>query len=145
MLDSKDKKLDGQSLWSFELPKEIEVSDEYAPLSSEDEELVLKVHQRLIQEVDLKAIESMGPGRSREAVEIAARTLAGEVAPTLYGERREQMVKRIVDDAIALGPLEPIVNDDTVSEVMINAPDEIYFERDGIIYLSALRFRDETT
>jgi len=47
-----------------------------------------------------------------------------------------------VDDAIGLGPLEPLVNDPTISEIMVNSPDEIYFERDGIIYLSALRFRD---
>ncbi len=129
-------------LWSFNLPKELELADEYAPLTPEDEEMVLKVHQRLIQEVDIKAVEKLGPERGHEAVEMAARALVAEVAPSLYGERKEMVIRRVVDDAVGLGPLEPLLKDATISEVMVNAPDEIYFERDGIIYLSALRFRD---
>src|SRR5574341_1888513 len=129
-------------LWSFDLPDVIEASDEFAPLSAEDEELVYTVHQRLIQEVDLQAVERLGPGRSREAVEMAARTLVSEVSSSMFGERKEQVIKRIADDAVGLGPLEPLVDDATISEIMVNSPEEIYFERDGIIYLSALRFRD---
>src|SRR5574341_837590 len=129
-------------LWSFDLPDVIEASDEFAPLSAEDEELVYTVHQRLIQEVDLQAVERLGPGRSREAVEMAARTLVSEVSSSMFGERKEQVIKRIADDAVGLGPLEPLVDDATISEIMVNSPQEIYFERDGIIYLSALRFRD---
>jgi len=129
-------------LWSFNLPKELEAADQFAPLSEEDEEVVQHAHQRLIQEVDLKAIERLGADRSHEAVEMATRALVAEVAPSLYGERKEQVVRRVVDDAVGLGPLEPLVKDRGISEVMVNAPDEIYFERDGIIYLSSLRFRD---
>ncbi len=130
-------------VWAFNRPDNVRDSDEFAPLSVEDEEIVQKVHQRLIQEVDLKAIEKLGPGRDHEAVEQAARTLIAEVAPSVFGEHREIVVKRVVDDAVGLGPLEPLVGDATISEVMVNSPDEIYFERDGIIYLSALRFRDK--
>jgi pilus assembly protein CpaF len=77
------------------------------------------------------------------AVVAAARQLVADSAPSLYGERKEMVIKRVVDDAIGLGPLEPLVSDPSISEVMVNAPDEVYFERDGIIYLSALRFRDK--
>jgi pilus assembly protein CpaF len=117
--------------------------DEFAPLSPEDEEIVLRVHQRLIQDMDLSAVERLGPERGREAVEQGVRTLVTEVAPTLYGERKQMVVRRVIDDAVGLGPLEPLINDTSISEVMVNAPGEIYFERDGIIYLSALRFRDK--
>ncbi len=133
---------DDTALWALKLPKGATAVDEYAPLSAEDEELVRRVHQRLIQEVDLEAVERLGVDRGHEAVEVATRTLLAEAAPTLYGERREMVVKRVVDDAVGLGPLEPLVKDASISEVMVNSPDEIYFERDGIIYLSALRFRD---
>jgi len=133
---------DGNGIWSFNLPDEILVTDEYAPLSPEDEQTVHAVHQRLIQEVDIKAVEKLGPERGQEAVEMATRALLAEVAPSLYGERKEQVIRRIVDDAVGLGPLQPLVKDQTISEVMVNSPEEIYFERDGIIYLSALRFRD---
>jgi len=143
MLWKNQSQQDGAALWNFDMPGIAEVTDEFAPLSPEDEELVLKVHQRLIQEMDLKAVEKLGPDRGREAVEAATRSLVAETSPSLYGERREQVVKRIVDDAIGLGPLEPLIKDRSISEIMVNAPDEVYFERDGIIYLSALRFRDK--
>jgi len=139
---SEFSKAEDGALWSFNPPREMGAVDEYAPLSAEDEEVVQHVHQRLIQEVDLKAVERLGPGRSHEAVEMATRALVAEVAPALYGERKEQVIRRVVDDAVGLGPLEPLVKDQSISELMVNAPDEIYFERDGIIYLSALRFRD---
>jgi pilus assembly protein CpaF len=116
--------------------------DEFAPLSPDDEEVVQKVHQKLIQDMDLTAVEKLGPQRGREAVEHGVRTLVADAAPHLYGERKEMVIRRVIDDAIGLGPLEPLVMDKSISEVMVNAPDEIYFERDGIIYLSALRFRN---
>src|SRR5437667_9976883 len=142
MLKPTESPGNGTGPWDFRLSKDVTVTDEYAPLLPEDERTAQLVHQRLIQEVDVKAVEKLGPDRSVEAVEMATRALLAEVAPALYGERKERVIRRIVDDAVGLGPLQPLVNDLSISEVMVNSPDEIYFERDGIIYLSALRFRD---
>src|SRR3990172_6728662 len=97
----------GAGLWSFSLGKDVTVSDESAPLSPEDEQTVQHVHQRLIQEVDIKAVERLGADRSMEAVEMATRALVAEVATALYGERKEQVIRRVVDDAVGLGPLQP--------------------------------------
>ncbi len=123
-------------------PADGQPMDDMAPLSREDENIVALVHRRLIQDMDLAAVENLGPERGREAVEAGVRSLVAEVGPQLFGERKELIVRRVIDDAIGLGPLEPLVNDPSISEIMVNAPDEVYFERDGIIYLSALRFRD---
>ena len=142
MLKSTEPTSNGASVWSINLPKEIGAPDDFAPLTIEGEEMVQLVHQRLIQEVDIKAIERLGPDRSLEAVEMATRALVMQVAPGIYGERREQIIRRVVDDAVGLGPLQPLIKDLDISEIMVNAPDEIFYERDGIIYLSALRFRD---
>ena len=124
-------------------PEDGQRTDDMSPLSKEDEDTVSLVHKRLIQDMDLAAVENLGPERGREAVEAGVRSLVAELGPQLFGERKELIIRRVVDDAIGLGPLEPLVNDPTISEIMVNAPDEIYFERDGIIYLSALRFRDK--
>ena len=142
MLKSTEPTSNGASAWSINLPQEIGAPDDFAPLTIEDEGTVQLVHQRLIQEVDIKAIERLGPDRSLEAVEMATRALVMQVAPGIYGERREQIIRRVVDDAVGLGPLQPLIKDLDISEIMVNAPDEIFYERDGIIYLSALRFRD---
>jgi pilus assembly protein CpaF len=142
MLKSTEPTSDSLGIWGLNLPSEIAAPDDFAPLSSEDEEIVQQVHQRLIQEVDIKAVERLGPDRSLEAVEMATRALVMQVAPGIYGERREQVIRRVVDDAVGLGPLQPLIKDRNISEIMVNAPDEIFYERDGVIYLSALRFRD---
>ncbi len=121
----------------------VKLSPDFEPLTPEAFDLIQRVHHRLIQEMDLQAIARLEPDRAREAVEGAVRGLVSELAPHLYGEERELTVKGVVDDAIGMGPIEPLLGDPSLSEVMVNAPDEVYFERDGIIYLSALRFRDK--
>jgi pilus assembly protein CpaF len=138
----KKEGVNGDANWDAPFQLDTQAADEIAPLSKEDEDLVLRVHQRLIQEMDLSAVEKLGPERGREAVEAGVKKLVGEVGPQLFGERKEMVIQRVIDDAIGLGPLEPLINDPSISEVMVNAPDEVYFERDGIIYLAALRFRN---
>ena len=105
-------------------------------------EQVHAVHQRMLQELDLGAIEKLDTKRAREAVTVAARQLVMQEMPSLMGDDRERVIKRVIDEAIGYGPIESLLDDDTVSEIMINAPEEIFFERDGVIYLSPLRFRD---
>jgi pilus assembly protein CpaF len=112
-------------------------------MSEEEFELVFAVHHNLIREIDLEAVEKLAPAEAREAVEVTARTLLGQIAPSVYGEEKERIVRRVVDEAIGLGPIEPLLGDTTISEVMVNAPDEVYYERDGIMYLSDVRFRDK--
>jgi pilus assembly protein CpaF len=103
---------------------------------------VAQIHLRLLQELDLAAVEKLDPARAREAVSDAARQLIAQLHPSLLGDDREHVVQRVIDEAIGYGPIEPLLNDVTISEVMVNAPDEVYFERDGIIYVAPYRFRD---
>ncbi len=105
-------------------------------------EAVAQVHLRLLQDMDLAAVERLDPARAREAVQGAARTLVTQMHPSLLGEDREHVIRRVLDEAIGYGPIEPLLRDASISEVMVNAPDEVYFERDGIIYLAPYRFRD---
>jgi pilus assembly protein CpaF len=105
-------------------------------------EVVLQVHQRLLQEMDLAAVEKLDAARARDAVAAAAKTLVGQMHPSLMGDDREHVVRRVIDEAVNFGPIQPLLEDVSISEVMVNAPDEVYFERDGIIYVSPYRFRD---
>jgi pilus assembly protein CpaF len=119
----------GSSAWS--IPQEMDYS-----------ELAYQVHQRLLQELDLAAVAKLERTRAREAVEVAAQGIVAIMAPDLYGEKREQVIQRVVDEAVDLGPLEPLLRDPTVSEVMVNAPNEVFYERDGVILESDVHFHD---
>jgi pilus assembly protein CpaF len=112
------------------------------PQEEDYSEIAHQVHQRLLQELDLTAIAKMERSRAREAVETAARSILPTAAPSLYGEQKELVVQRVVDEAVGLGPLEPLLRDPSISEVMVNAPNEVYYERDGIIYESDAHFHD---
>ncbi|MEX2157912.1 MAG: CpaF family protein [Dehalococcoidia bacterium] len=118
--------------------------DSAVGLEPEQSELVHRIHQRLLQEIDLPALEKRAPGDARPAVEATVRALANEMAGALYGEAKEAVVRAVLDEAVGLGPIQPLIDDPNVSEVMVNAPDDIYAERDGVIYPAPVRFRDVT-
>ena len=117
--------------------------EEEAPLNVEQAALVHRVHQRLIQEIDIAALEGQPSEEARQSIEATVRVLVTEMADGLYGAAREAAEKAVLDEVVGLGPIQSLVDDKTISEVMVNATDEVYFERDGIIYLSAVRFRDD--
>jgi len=66
-----------------------------------------------------------------------------ELFPQIVGDTKEEVVAHVVDEVTGHGPIEPLLRDPSVSEVMVNAPDEVYYERDGIIYESDIVFRDQ--
>lgn len=112
-------------------------------LDDEQFALVYQIHQRLLQEIDFSSLEENSSDATREKVDATVRVLVGEMASHLYGATKEAVIKAILDEAVGLGPIQPLIEDGTISEVMVNAPDEVYIERDGVIFLSSARFRDE--
>jgi pilus assembly protein CpaF len=112
------------------------------PLSTPQWALVTRVHERLIDELDSAKIQTLGREEAREAVEAAARTTLSELAPNVAGLERDELAAHVADEVLGLGPIEPLLNDPSISEVMVNAPDIVYFEREGIIYRSDVQFRD---
>jgi len=106
-------------------------------------ETVFAVHQRLIEDMDASAIEKLPSDQAREVVEKAARAIMREISPGAVGVERDLLISHVADEVLGLGPIEEMVSDPLISEVMINALDNIYYERDGILYLSNTRFRDD--
>ncbi len=105
-------------------------------------ELKYKLHQRLIEELDPAKLDGLEPAKAREAVETAARTLIAQEMPGIVGVTRDELVSAVADEVLGLGPIEPLVKDSSVSEIMVNAPDTIFYEKEGRLYLSPIRFRD---
>lgn len=109
-------------------------------LGEELEQLVYRFHQRLIDELEAEKLEAMPPDKRRQAVEEAIKALLAR--ESLNALVRDAVAARVVDEVVGLGPIEPLIRDVSISEVMVNAPEEVYFERDGIIYQSDAAFRD---
>src|SRR5581483_9068916 len=110
---------------------------------SEDmEQLIFRMHQLLIEELDSDQMGAMAPDERRQVVEQAAQALLRRELPNVGGITRDQIVNRVVDEVVGLGPLEGLMKDASVSEVMVNGSADVYFEHEGILYLSDVRFRD---
>jgi pilus assembly protein CpaF len=106
------------------------------------DELKYRVHRRLIQELDTSRLESLSPEEARSGVEAAARQILRQEAPNIVGLARDELIGLVVDEVLGLGPIEPLMRDPTISEVMVNGPDLIYFERNGRLNRANVRFRD---
>lgn len=106
------------------------------------EQLIFRMHQMLIEELDADQISAMPSEERRKVVEQAAETLLRREMPSVGGITRDQIVSRVVDEVVGLGPIDALMRDPSISEVMVNAPSEVFFEREGILYLSDVRFRD---
>ena len=107
------------------------------------DELKVTLHQRLIEELDPTKLQGLEPERAREAVVVAARALISQEMPGIVGSVRDELVVAVADEVLGLGPIEALINEPAVSEVMVNAPDEVFYEKEGRLYLSSVRFRDD--
>jgi pilus assembly protein CpaF len=105
-------------------------------------ELTYKLHQRLIEELDPTKLDGLEAEKARAAVETAARTLIAQEMPGIVGAVRDDLVTAVADEVLGLGPIEGLLKDGSISEVMVNAPDTVFYEKEGRIYLSPIRFRD---
>lgn len=111
----------------------------------------LRVHKALIDVVDMKKMNvDMADQRQRDVlrektqkaiVDVLNKEDLNSLCPTR--ELRAQLVKEILDEALGLGPLEDLLSDDTVTEIMVNARDQIYVEQSGRPGLSKVTFSSE--
>jgi len=110
----------------------------------------LRVHKALIDIVDMKKMGDSSDPKQREVLrektqkailDVLNKEDLSSLCPTR--ELRAQLVKEVLDEALGLGPLEDLLADDTVSEIMVNARDQIYVEQSGRPGLSKVTFSSE--
>jgi pilus assembly protein CpaF len=109
------------------------------------EELKSKIHEDLIGELDPEQLVGDASVNSpiRKAVEQTADERLAVLEPTLNRQDRQRLASEIADEVLGFGPLEPLLRDPAVTEVMVNGFDRIFYERSGGIHLSEYRFRDD--
>ncbi|MFV0407029.1 MAG: CpaF family protein [Propioniciclava sp.] len=98
---------------------------------NQDDGLVTTFRRKLLDEVDLKELSQLDATQRRTRLERLIAHLVSREGVILSTSARNQLIRRVVDEAVGLGILEPILADPTVSEVMINGPETIYVERAG--------------
>ncbi len=105
--------------------------------------MVATLHTAIIDSLDGEKLRATAPDAARALVEEAIQSLVISGEYPVYGETRQRLVTLVADEVLGLGPIQSLIDDPTVSEVMVNGPDTIYYERNGVIRASDLTFRDE--
>ena len=113
------------------------------PTRAELAALRARLHKSLISDFDHRGLAEMPVEEARPIVIATARELVDRDVPEGFSGSRVQLLNELVDDVIGLGPIEPLLHDVTVSEIMVNGSDRIYVERFGRIELTEVQFRDD--
>ena len=113
------------------------------PLTFTDyREMKAKIHSQILQEMDLEGLHKLQEDVARTRVCEAIRELLHRDRTPLAFSEREQLVKEVVNELFGLGPIEPLLADSRVSDILVNGPNSIYVERDGVLQRTDLFFND---
>ena len=102
-----------------------------------------RLHQMLLARIDLNSIESMTPEQLRNELGQELATLIDEEAIPLNVQERNRLVADLKNEIMGLGPIEPLLADPDISEIMVNGYQNVYIEKKGCIYLTDIRFNDD--
>ena len=105
-------------------------------------ELKAKLHTQLLGRINLEVLGSMAPARLREELGSLVEKLLAESGVALNANERKKMILDIQDEVMGLGPIEPLLADPTVSDILVNGPKKVYVERNGRLELSHVVFAD---
>src|SRR6202789_1059552 len=109
---------------------------------SEYQQVKADLHRKILDRLDLEKLGKTSGDSARDEVLVLIRnSVNSEVVPLSFAER-ERLSREILDEIFGLGPLEPLLKDHTISDILVNRYDKVYIERAGKLELTGLSFKD---
>src|ERR1700752_2874183 len=106
-------------------------------------EMKSRLHKTLINRMDLTNLSSLTPEQVHAEVSRLAETVLSQEAMPLSAAERDRLVNDVQHELFGLGPLEPLLADSTISDILVNSHNMIYIERRGKIEPTTVRFKDD--
>ena len=128
-----------------ELAPQDAASNNQSPNGSREKhlnEVKLRLHRLLVERLNVPQLESLDANRVAVEIRQAVSQLLAEDPFPLNSEERQRVIRDLEFEILGLGPLEPLVRDNTISDILVNRYDEVFIERAGLLELSEVRFRD---
>lgn len=113
--------------------------DQPAP---EYQELKFTLHRKLLDRINLETLSTMAGERMRVEVRVAVARLVEEEKTPLSLAEKDRVIDEILDEVFGLGPLEPLLQDHTISDILVTGPKLVYVERAGKLYRTPVEFKD---
>ncbi len=106
-------------------------------------EIKIELHRELLENLNLAALENAGEAELRTEISAIASEVLEAKSIVLNRDDRAQLNKELYDEVTGLGPLEALLRDDTVNDILVNGPQQIFVERAGKLEISDITFKDE--
>jgi pilus assembly protein CpaF len=106
-------------------------------------ELKVELHKRLLEQLNLAALEHASEASLKSEIAAIASEALDEMQVALNRDDRATLNQELYDEVMGLGPLEPLLKDETVSDILVNGPNRIFVERGGKLTLTDITFKDE--
>ena len=100
-------------------------------------------HRQLLEEVDLSLMKDMNDDEVEAHIRKTVQQILERKQAILSQTERKQLVKEIIDEVVGFGPLEPLLDDPSVSDILVNGAKQIYVEREGKLQLTDVKFKDD--
>src|SRR5205814_882924 len=107
------------------------------------EQFKASVHRSLLSKIDLEKLASVNNGKARHAVATLVQEIVTEEKVPLNSTERERIQSDLLDEVFGLGPLEPLLKDRTISDILVNNKNLVYIERGGVLVKTDVKFRDD--
>jgi pilus assembly protein CpaF len=108
------------------------------------QELKSSVHRDLLNKVDLQKVVTLPDGRIRNQVFAVIQDLVANInTPPMSASERERLSREVLDEVFGLGPLEPLLQDPSINDILVNGYNHVYVERAGILEATNVMFKDE--
>lgn len=116
----------------------------YQPLSVEEQELKIQLYNKLLSVMDLSLIETISKDDARKQIREICERLMGDMHMPINLASRQRLVKLIIDEVLGLGPLETLLADPTISDILVNSFDRVYVERYGKLEAVDIKFHSNS-
>ncbi len=111
-------------------------------LSDSFQQLKLSVHNRLFETLDVSRLENLEPEVAVTKVSQCINEILDEEKRLITDSDRERLISEVKNELLGLGPLEPLLWDDSISDILVNGPNQVYVEREGRLYPTKVTFND---
>jgi pilus assembly protein CpaF len=106
------------------------------------EELKRLIHTKLVEKLDLSKVSDLSGDTLRREIRLVVERLCDTENPLLNRMERERLIDEVLDETFGFGPLEMLLKDPTISDILVNGPHKIYVERRGKMEKTDVKFRD---
>jgi pilus assembly protein CpaF len=110
---------------------------------AEYQELKFTLHRKLLDRINLEALSSMAGERVRAEIRAAVAKLVEEEKTPLSLVEKDRVIEEILDEVFGLGPLEPLLQDPAISDILVTTPRLVYVEKGGKLYRTPVEFKDD--